>query len=297
MQQFTYRGEDDRFHLELAQDIRLEIAGFVNCPIGWAGETHSHPFWELVFFNSGKGELHFGKEVWPVEKNELVMIPPMEAHQFINTGSEKVENMYVGFAFDVKPVLESGFDSGRPLKLEPLDLPLIDSFRGLFEVFLHSGKRGASQTQAAIFDCIYKTLDYIQAHPEISRVFMVDRNEIVAEKAKKYLEEHIHCTIQLEEVAGKFFLSPNYFSKRFKAVTGFGVKEYHNQARMLKALDFLRNPQLSISDISAKLGFSYVNYFSNKFREFHHQSPTEYRRKWQQERAGARTAASPDSNP
>jgi hypothetical protein len=54
VEQYKYSQEDDRRHLEPARQLRLEMAGLVNCPMGWRGKTHSHPFWEFVYINCGE---------------------------------------------------------------------------------------------------------------------------------------------------------------------------------------------------------------------------------------------------
>ena len=274
MEHYKYSEEDDRLHVEMAQKIHLEMAGLVHCPKGWKGKAHSHPFWEFVFISSGEGEMKFKNRACPMKKNELFLIPPLESHQFVNTGREKVENLYVGFAFEIQsqPALEG------PQRLEPLGDSLIAGLRDLTDSFKGARPHSGYRNQALIFEVIYRVLDLIQNDSELSRNFPLDKDGIIAAKARKFLESNVHKTISVEEVAAKFFLSPHYFSKKFKAETGFGIKEYHNRARMDMALELLKDPLLSVSDVAGKLGFNNANYFTNKFREHFHASPTEKRK-------------------
>ena len=280
MEQYKYNQEDDRLHIDLTRQIHLEMAGLVNCPHGWSGKVHSHPFWEMIFFNSGQGEMKLKNAVCPVEKNQLFLIPPLQTHQFVNTGRERVENMYIGFGFEIQALGGHNPDTDPILRLEPLGNTFLARLRQLVDSFknVKSDAHGY-QDQALIFEIIYRVMDFIQNHPELSRDFTVDKSGILAGKAKKFLESNVNRTIGVDEVAAKFFLSPHYFSKKFKAETGFGIKEYHNQARMKKALELLKDPLLSISEIAERLGFSNVNYFTNKFREFYDMAPTEQRKK------------------
>lgn len=279
MEQYKYSQDDDRFHLELTRPVQLEMAGLVDCPKGWMGKNHSHPFWEIIFINRGQGEMKLRNKVCPVQRNELFLIPPLEPHQFTNSGREKVENIYIGFAVDARVPVGEGAETDPILKLD-LDDSQVNKLHQLGEAF-KSAKSGTASyhDQALIFDIIQGVIDNFSAHPEMSRDSAVDKSGFIAEKAKRYLESNVHKTISVEEVASKFFLSPHYFAKKFKAETGCGIKEYHNQARMKKALELLRDPLLSVSDIADRLGFSNVNYFTNKFREYYLTSPTEQRRK------------------
>jgi AraC-like DNA-binding protein len=280
MEQYKYDSEDDRFHIDLTRQIHLEMAGLVTCPKGWMGQLHSHPFWELIFFHSGEGEMKMKTASYPVKRGDILLIAPLEPHQFVNTGRDRVENMYIGFGFDIQAL--GGPDATRPalLKLDPEGDVLGSKLRMLVDSFktAKSGVR-AYQDQALIFEIIYKLMDFIQTHPDLSRDLAVDKNGIIADRAKRFLDSNVHRTISVEEVAAKFFLSPHYFAKKFKAEAGCGIKEYHNKARMAKALDLLKDPLLSVSEVAGKLGFNNVNYFTNKFREFYSLSPTEQRRR------------------
>lgn len=280
MEQYKYDSEDDRFHIDLTRQIHLEMAGLVNCPKGWSGQFHSHPFWELIFFNSGEGEMKLKTASQPVKRGDILLIPPLEPHQFVNTGRDRVENLYIGFGFEIQALGSDDANRAPLLKLGPEGEVLANKLRQLVESFktAKSGLR-AYQDQALIFEVIYKLMDFIQNNPELSRDLSVDKNGIIAERARRYLESNVHRTISVEDVAAKFFLSPHYFAKKFKAEAGCGIKEYHNRARMTKAVELLKDPLLSISEVAGKLGFNNVNYFTNKFREFYNLSPTEQRRR------------------
>jgi AraC-like DNA-binding protein len=274
VEQYKYSQEDDRRHLEPARQLRLEMAGLVNCPTGWRGKNHSHPFWEFVYINCGEGVMRLKNRVMPMRKNDLFLFPPLEEHQFENSGREKVENLYVGFSFggDAAYALEG------PLRLEPLGEPLTAGLRDLAGSFKGLRDESAFRNQALIFGILYQVLDLIDANPDLAPGLRFDKNEILAEKARRYLESNIHRTISVEDVAAKFFLSPHYFAKKFKAETGMGIKEYHNQARLEKAKELLQDPLLSVSEVASKLGFSNVNYFTNKFRERYGMPPTGIRK-------------------
>ncbi len=274
MEQLKYSQEDDRLHVELARQISLEMAGLVNCPKGWRGKAHSHPFWEFIFIGCGEGVMQMPNRIIPLRQGDLILIPPLESHQFVNTGREKVENLYVGFGFDAQsPTALDG-----PVRLEPLGELLLAGLRELTLSFKGLKAESAYRNQALIFEILYRVLDLIQGHPDLAPRMVADRDQIMAEKARKFLESNVDKTINVDEVAAKFFLSPHYFSKKFKAETGLGIKEYHNRARMERASELLRDPMLSVSEVARKLGFNNVNYFTNRFREHFGKPPTEARR-------------------
>ncbi|MGY3779494.1 helix-turn-helix domain-containing protein [Isobaculum melis] len=99
-------------------------------------------------------------------------------------------------------------------------------------------------------------------------------------EAKDYIEQHLHRTITLNEMAQKVFLSPYYFSKLFKAETGITFIAYVNQQKMRQASQLLCESHLSINQIAKGLGFTQMSYFSRMFKKEYGVTPKDYRRSY-----------------
>ena len=90
--------------------------------------------------------------------------------------------------------------------------------------------------------------------------------------------ENCHSHITLSDTALKFHISRSYLSKKFKAVTGFGFKEYLINIRIQNACRMLLETNRSITDISLSCGFNDSNYFGDAFRHVKGVSPNHYRK-------------------
>ena len=64
---------------------------------------------------------------------------------------------------------------------------------------------------------------------------------------------------------------------KLKQTTGMGTSEYINLRRIKKAEDLLLNTNLSVSEISDRLGFTYQRYFSTIFKKVKGVSPSQFR--------------------
>lgn len=278
MEHLKYDSEDDRFHIDLTGQIRMEMAGMVDSPAGWTGKVHCHPFWELVFIHAGIGAIKIGNTSLPFVKADLFLIPPLEIHQFVNAGSGTAQLVYIGFGTDSKALGHYDADVAPVLKLDAARDLLLEKLRQM-AASIKSAKSGERvyQDQALLFEIIYRLLAFIKDHPPATHDFTADRNGLIADRAKRFLDSNIHRTVKVDEVASKFFLSPHYFAKKFRDEVGCTIKEYHNRIRMERALELLKDPALGISQIAAKLGFDHVTYFTNRFREFHGHSPSNAR--------------------
>lgn len=67
-----------------------------------------------------------------------------------------------------------------------------------------------------------------------------------------------------------------------KAITGTGAKEYITHIRLEKAKSLMENPNLSIADISEMTGFASQSYFSTAFKAYTGQTPTQYKKTFNQ---------------
>lgn len=67
--------------------------------------------------------------------------------------------------------------------------------------------------------------------------------------ATRYIYNNFRKPLTLEEVSSVASLSPTYFSKKFKLITGMGFKEYLNYVRLKHAQTALLTTNSSISGI------------------------------------------------
>lgn len=92
-----------------------------------------------------------------------------------------------------------------------------------------------------------------------------------------YLDAHYFEDISLIDMATRFHLDPSYLSKQFKSVTSENFIEYVTRKRMEKACELLNMSEYKISEISELVGYENQRYFSQVFKKFTGQTPSEYR--------------------
>lgn len=95
--------------------------------------------------------------------------------------------------------------------------------------------------------------------------------------ALSYVDENYSKEISLEEIAKTLDMNREYFCRLFKKTVGVTFVDYVNLARIFRAKELLVSSQNSISDISVKLGFSSVSYFTRVFKNITNKTPATYR--------------------
>ena len=92
-----------------------------------------------------------------------------------------------------------------------------------------------------------------------------------------YIELHIEEVICLKQISSELGYSEYYLSRRFKNEVGVSVKQYIRNVRLERAERLLRNPGITIREISEQLHFASESYFIECFKERYGTTPNEYR--------------------
>ncbi|MGE4337694.1 MAG: helix-turn-helix domain-containing protein [Pigmentiphaga sp.] len=82
--------------------------------------------------------------------------------------------------------------------------------------------------------------------------------------------------VSVVELARSVGLSPDHFSRAFKAATGRSPHQAITEARIERAKALLANTGLSMTELAVELGFSSSAHFSSRFRQVTGFSPTDW---------------------
>ena len=95
---------------------------------------------------------------------------------------------------------------------------------------------------------------------------------------KNYIDNHIYKTISLNDLSSHIAMSQRNMNRLFKKEVGLTVYDYFLNQKIQLVKTMLINTNLSVKEISQKLTFSDVYYFSNLFKKKTGYSPTKYRK-------------------
>ena len=101
----------------------------------------------------------------------------------------------------------------------------------------------------------------------------------VVKTAKEIFDSCFDETIDLRELAGSLYISPDYFRHIFSKSLGESPLAYLIRRRIECACELLKSTDQPIGEIAARVGLENVYYFSRLFRKRHGMTPTEYRRR------------------
>ncbi len=98
----------------------------------------------------------------------------------------------------------------------------------------------------------------------------------------RYIREHLHEPLHVDDLSKKACMSPSHFYRIFKNELGVSPVEFINNERIKLAVGLLQNPHLTLKDIYMQCGFESRSYFNRVFKNRQRISPGEYQTKIQE---------------
>jgi transcriptional regulator GlxA family with amidase domain len=98
------------------------------------------------------------------------------------------------------------------------------------------------------------------------------------QKIIEYLEQRLDQSLSIRQICHDNLIGRAQLERCFHQRTGSGVIDYFNRLKIDAARQMIREGHLNITQISSKLGFSSVHYFSRRFKTVTGMTPSEYAR-------------------
>ena len=248
--------------------------------------VHSHPDHELYFLISGQRRYFLGHTIYDVAPGDFVFIPRTILHKTVSMGTKGFDRYtinfppshYETFSKIAGADLFRAYPNGACFQL-PADK--VRQVQKHFEQLEADLKGSEKWSRSACVTTLYKLLSDCIRYGIPKTPSQEDSADKI-QRAAKYISEHYSQELTLEDAADLVHMEKTYFSKRFKALTGFGFLDYLTQTRLRAAEALLTDTDMTIGAVSDTCGFSGSNYFSDVFRRYHGISPSQYRLKSRQ---------------
>lgn len=250
---------------------------------------HYHDCYELYYLYSGERYYFIQDKTYHVTGGSFVLISPNEIHRTGNLGSFGYDRMLIHFSKELLADYLSVDASIQPYKNleEKIHLISLDSMQQNFvETLLHTMEQEYAANQQRETAYIRLTLLQLLLFLNGCKPNRQDAALPTLHSTKKlmfeilgYINNHYFEELTLEKISEKYFLSPCYFSRTFREVTGFHFVEYLNNVRIKEAKKLLQTTNLSVSDIAQASGFHSSTHFGRVYKQITGSSPSCCRKK------------------
>ncbi len=259
-------------------------------------DGHWHEHIELWFLRKGTATLEINGLPIDMKEFDLAVINPNEIHRlyfnedtlydcivisplFMQSGIGK-ENLYGANDNNLifkKSGIGQTFETGDFILKNHIRDPKIKDF---FNRIIAEAEEKKPAFDLAIRAAICELLVYLYRNhmasaPDDSSAGKHEFENI--KPAIKYLTENYNTDISYVNLAQICNISPHYFCKQFKRLTGKSVISYINELRISQSKFLMRNTKYSITEIAFTVGYNDANYYSRIFKKVTGISPTQFR--------------------
>lgn len=243
--------------------------------------NHFHYYYEMFYVKNGGVRIFINNELYELRSGDFIVIAPGEAHNVRYFLPTYRINIY----FKSEDIMDKSLAA-----LEQFDLrntgcihvpgTYRKSVESVFERMLSEDRADDSYTKYMLRCELLELFILLQRFRVKASDLAArgDSEDAVMLDIAKYISEHYESPITLDGLAARAGLSPSYFSRKFKNVTGMGMKEYLKYTRLRNSAHMLVSTPDSITDIAFACGFSDSNYFKDAFKKMYGVSPREYRK-------------------
>lgn len=229
------------------------------------GEWEKYSIKEPFYASNGQDGLTAMREIRPNIVFVDMKMPIIDGREFLRLATAEFIN--------VQYIVISGYNEFE-LARAALKFSVIDYLlKPIDEDELNSA------IEKAILNLNKKSSDELQKNEKQEIRIETSSPKYITKEIKHYIDDNYFKEITLSMFSDKYHFSKEYLTKIFKEHYNCGIYEYALNMKMSRARELLGNSEISINEISLRLGYSNNNYFSKAFKNFNGYSPSKYREK------------------
>ena len=262
---------------------------------GTKTQIHTHEYLELAYIVSGTFHQRILSKDILFNQGELCLVDKNCLHQDC-LDSSPASIIFVGFANEIFDSIIShqaaderivSFLQTALLKQKNLwqylhFKPIDNSNQQMEECFLELLQELIRNDKASNYIChglLMRIFSLLSSGYDISLSSEMQKkmNCLLFEEITSYIKQH-YKRISLKQLSEHFHFHEDYFNRIIKSKTGMTYTEYVQNLRIVEAEKLLRSTELTIDEISAKVGYQNKGYFYKIFVEKNKITPAKYRK-------------------
>ncbi|MFA9455284.1 helix-turn-helix domain-containing protein [Halalkalibacter sp. AB-rgal2] len=271
-----YIEDDLHEHTLLKEGYMSDIGYFPEANHHFRKRERGCPSHIMIYCSAGEGWIQLNhSNMIHIKPNTFFFLPAHTAHTYF--ADER--NPWSIYWFHIKGGSISTLALELNLCLKPIEISykegslFIQMFNQCYDFISH--KPYSIEHHLHLTQTIRYLLSTLAMHTYQSHD--TERKTAYIEEAILFMENHLHTSVSLEDIAKKVQLSKQHLNHIFKEATGFPPIDYFLRLKIQRACQLLDLTKLSIKEVSYDIGFRDPYYFSRMFKKIIGQSPSAYR--------------------
>ncbi|WP_082169265.1 AraC family transcriptional regulator [Bacillus sp. 522_BSPC] len=162
-------------------------------------------------------------------------------------------------------------EHGNILRLEDTAYPNQLIFK-LFDKAVHEEIKDAFESSSFAYTFIMELKRYLLHTTQSSKTIPESISDAI-----RYMQHHYSNPIILDDIVEASGLSKYHFSRLFQSIMQTSPMNFLTKIRLNKAIELMKDQNLTIEEIALRVGYSNGNYFTKVFKSIIGMSPGKYR--------------------
>lgn len=162
-------------------------------------------------------------------------------------------------------------EHGNILRLEDTAYPNQLIFK-LFDKAVHEEIKDAFESSSFAYTFIMELKRYLLHSTKSSKTIPESISDAI-----RYMQHHYSNPIILDDIVEASGLSKYHFSRLFQSIMQTSPMNFLTKIRLNKAIELMKDQNLTIEEIALRVGYSNGNYFTKVFKSIIGMSPGKYR--------------------
>lgn len=230
----------------------------------------------FIYCTSGKGEITIENNRTLITPNHFFIIPKNTKHEYKADDANPWSIYWFHFngAFGKEIYNRYSKTDSHNYNNIPFSKNIIDQFNNIFDLFNNNYLLNHIEYANLL------SLNFISSfvYHDLHSIANAHQSDNLVDSVKDFLMNNLDKNFTLDELASRFNYSKSYLHTKFKIKTGYPVLVFHKLKKVQKACEYLSYTDLSVKEISYKIGFDDPLYFSRIFKNFMGKSPRNYKK-------------------
>ena len=257
-------------------ELSLKLCGKEKCIANKYIKFEPLPFDIIHYVVSGKGYFIYEGKKHLLSKNNLFYIPANQTAQYYPDFDDPWTYMWVGFNGSMSNIYTNmmGFNKHHNVikvengsEVKQLFSSLVNHYRekGMLDI------KCLGLTYQLFYEIINNNPDENKQEQSFVSTHILN--------AKQYIYNNYQFPITVNDIASNVGVSPNYLANIFQEYEHMTTKQFLIKVRMENARALLLTKKYKIKDVALRVGYSNQLYFSNEFKKYFGEYPTEMKNK------------------
>lgn len=230
-------------------------------------KSHHHTFFEVHLMISGMQIYEIDGKQCEISDGQLLFINPNIPHKLVSS-RENIQKYAICFNFKIHPQMQFFKDKISQALLKSLNSINCESKKKTdFSLLLTECKL------CEIIITLLRNAKYKETKPEYSEI----ENTILS-LAKQYITDNIEHSPTVCEIANYCGISERQLTRIFTIHEGTSAKQFITCVKVERLTELILEDNLSLQEISNRMGFSSEYYFNAFFKKNFGMPPGEYRK-------------------